>query len=423
VRARRRFKILVSFVCLCGLICVVTRKYAPLISQIAISKIVLPLLAASQLLLAAGCRREKVEVYQVSSDQDQPQQTNPTPVTNSESVPPGHPDISMANDSSSQMSAGVVPSDVANAPPVTWRTPPGWTSVPPSEMRVASFKVDDGGGQAADVSVVPLPGMAGGDFANINRWRGQVGLPAASDDVLQNAAENVEAGGQPASLFDISGQSPPSNHPTRILGAIQHRDGTTWFIKMTGDAGLVEQQKPAFITFLQSLNFASQQAQAQLPPGHPDLSGTIMSASGPSPAAILVQPHWTVPPGWQSVPAGQFLVAKFSINIGNGATADVNVSSSGGNGGGLAPNVNRWRGQLGLPPVDEVSTMTFEVPGGQAQVVDISGNNAQNGKPSEIVGVVVTLPGQTWFYKIMGDPSVVAAQKDVFTQFVKGAQY
>jgi len=33
----------------------------------------------------------------------------------------------------------------------------------------------------------------------------------------------------------------------RILAVIQHRGNMTWFFKMTGSAGLVEQQKPAFV--------------------------------------------------------------------------------------------------------------------------------------------------------------------------------
>lgn len=377
----------------------------------------LPLLAAL-MVLAAGCRREKVEVYQVSSDQDQTQQTSSTETTNSESLPAGHPAISMSGNSSSQMPSGVVPSDVQNAPAVTWVAPAGWIPEDPGEMRVASFKVAGEGGQTADVSVVPLAGMGGGDFANVNRWRGQVGLQAAPDDELQGSAQNVEAGGQTAQLYDIAGQNSSDGRPTRILGAIQHRDGTTWFIKMTGDTGLVEQQKPAFVSFLKSLNFGSQQAQAQLPPGHPDISGTTApSAEGASSS----QPSWTVPAGWQAITAGQFLIAKFKITGGNGATADVNVSSSTGDGGGLAANVNRWRGQLGLAPVDEIPTVTFEVPGGRAQLVYLTGG--ANGKSSEIVGVIVTQPQQTWFYKLMGDPSVVAAQKDAFTQFIKGVQY
>ncbi len=47
-------------------------------------------------------------------------------------------------------------------------------------MRVASFEVSENG-KTADVSVIPLGGMAGGDLANVNRWRGQVGLPPLAE--------------------------------------------------------------------------------------------------------------------------------------------------------------------------------------------------------------------------------------------------
>jgi hypothetical protein len=31
--------------------------------------------------------------------------------------------------------------------------------------------------------------------------------------------------------------------------------------------------------------------------------------------------------------------------------------------------------------------------------------------------------GSTWFYKLMGDAKVVAAQKEAFTSFVNGVKY
>lgn len=382
-----------------------------------------PWFLSALLLMATGCRRDQVKVYQVSSDQDLPQQTSPVTATNSNGLPPGHPGASMSANASAQMPSGMVPSDVQNAPPVTWTTPASWTSVPPSEMRAGSFKVAGEAGQTADVSIVPLPGMAGGDFANVNRWRGQAGLQAAPDDELQNSAQTVEAGGRPASLYDIAGQSSSTGRPVRILAAIQHRDGTTWFIKMIGDAGLVQQQEPAFIGFLKSLNFDLPQAQAQLPPGHPDVSGMSTSSTAEEMSSQPNQPDWRVPSDWQSIPAGQFLVAKFKIGGSNGAAAEVNISTCAGDGGGLAANVNRWRGQLGLPPVSEFLTTTFEIPNGQAQLVDLNGKDTERGKSAEIVAIVVMLPGQTWFYKLMGDTSVVAAQRVAFIQFVKSARY
>ena len=399
-----------------------------------VAKVAFPLLFLIALLLTAGCHKEQAQVYVVPVDPNQLQPAAPATPTNPTdmALPPGHPDMASA-----QMPPLPSSASVSTSSPLTWTLPAAWTEIPPSTMRVASFTVTNADGKQADVSIVPLSGMGGGDFANVNRWRGQVGLPAASDDELQSAAEDVTASGQPAKLYDLAGKNPDNSKPSRILAAIQHRGDTSWFFKMMGDGDLVEQQKPAFITFLKSLSFATAQDQstpvqpatggmdaqssAQLPPGHPDISG--MTTAAPSPAAITGQPVWQVPADWQAVDAGAFLVAKFALTNADGAVADVNVSSAGGNGGGLEANVNRWRGQLGLPPISEILTTTFAINGGEAQIVDLSGTNAENGQPAEIVGVMVAQPGTTWFYKLMGDPQLVASQRDAFKQFVEGVKY
>jgi hypothetical protein len=72
---------------------------------------------------------------------------------------------------------------------------------------------------------------------------------------LKKSGENVEAAGQPVQLYDIAGQNPGNGEAARILGVIQHRADAVWFFKMTGDANLVEQQKPAFVAFLESVKF------------------------------------------------------------------------------------------------------------------------------------------------------------------------
>jgi hypothetical protein len=407
------------------------------------------------LFLAAGCHRDDVKVYRIAKEQDQASQPAapalPTDSPNPK-LPQGHPDIST-------MPGATLAASASAAPQLTWKTPAGWTEVPPSELRVASFKVAGAGGKQADVSVIPLPGMAGTDPANVNRWRGQVGLPVMTDDELQKSAESIEAGGQPAQLYDIAGQNPASGETSRILGVIQHRDNTAWFYKMTGDAGLVGQQKPAFVEFLKSLNFAAAAStQAEMPAGQPATSGDMggllstaaaaqtaqklnlktgnlglsdatVLANAPSSAAVPSvshegQPNWQVPAGWQEVSGGQFLVAKFNIAGDGGATAAVNVSSSPGDGGGLAANVNRWRGQLGLQPDTEpLKPPQIDVAGGKASLVDLSGKDARTGQPARLVGIVVSRPDQTWFYKLMGDAKVVESQKAAFTQFVQGVKY
>jgi hypothetical protein len=375
-------------------------------------------------LLVAGCHKDDVQVYNTPNDQAQPAAAPAMPTNSSETtLPPGHPNVSSMQNMS--LPDAALPA-AASPAALTWTAPTDWTEVPPSQMRVASFKIVGANGQQADVSIVPLSGSGGGDPANVNRWRGQVGLPDAPDDTILSSAQNVEAGGAPAQLYDIDGKNPDNGKPMRILAAIQHRDSTAWFFKMTGDTDLVEQQKPAFIQFLKSISFTANETQAQLPPGHPpvgDMGNMTPQPQTAAPATQSGQPNWQVPAGWNETSGGPFLVAKFAIAGDGGTAATVNVSASQGDGGGLPANVNRWRGQLGLPPESEISTTTFVISGGQAQLVDMNGTNAENQQPTEIIGIMVTQPNATWFYKLMGDPKLVASQKDTFVQFVKSVKY
>jgi hypothetical protein len=357
----------------------------------------------------AGCGHSQVKVYQLANDNGS---SSAAPPPNTAAATTTAPDQNGNNSAQPQLQ---------------WTLPAGWTEVAPGEMSIASFKVQGQNGAEADVSVVPLPGMAGGDNANVNRWRGQVGLQAATPDELEKMAESVQVGDQPAKLYDVAGQSSNGGSTKRILGAIQDRNGTTWFFKMMGDATLVEQQKPEFVAFLKSLTFTAAAQPAGLPPGHPSISSGDMNAPMTSSSiASAVKPVWTVPADWQTVPPAQFLLVQYSIAGANGATAEVNVAELDGSGGGVLANVNRWRGQIGLDPVDETGlaklTTTMDVTGGQATFVDLTGTDA-NGQPTRLVAAIVPMGDQTWFYKLMGDEKVVASQKDAFSKFVQTARY
>jgi hypothetical protein len=385
----------------------------------------LPVLMPLLFLTAASCHRDEVKTYRVAKAKDQTQ-SPAAPVLPTDSpnptLPPGHPDIS------STPGAALPATSRTSAPQLTWQTPAGWAEVPPGEMRVASFIIQGQKGKQADVSVIPLPGLPGSDEANVNRWRGQVGLSPVSPDELIKSAESVEAGGQPAQLYDIASKNPDSGDATRILGVIQHRTDAVWFFKMTGDADLTERQKPEFVAFLKSLKFTTIPAQSELPPSHPPIGDAGMGTpTASAPISSEGKPNWQAPAGWQEVSGGQFLVAKFTIAGADGATAAVNISSSSGEGGGLAGNINRWRGQLGLGQLSDADAnklvMAIDVQGGKASLVDLSGTDARTGQPTRLVGVIVPQSGQTWFYKLMGNANVVESQKDAFIQFVQGVKY
>jgi len=311
--------------------------------------------------------------------------------------------------------------------------PEGWTATPLGEMRVASFSVKGKDGKQADVSVIPLPGGAGGDDANVNRWRGQVGLKSLAADELKNTAERVTVAGEAGELYDISGKNASTGDPTRILGVIQHRGDAAWFFKMTGDDQLVAQQKKAFVEFLKTFQSPAAGGGTALPPSHPPIDGNklppghpeISATTGAPPPNREGQPKWQVPAGWKEANGGQFLVAKFLIAGKDNAQAAVNVSVS---GGGLTANVNRWRvQQLGLPPTNEVELQSqmksLEVDGGKASLVELTGMDPTSKQPAKLIGVILVRADGTWYYKLMGEPKLVEAQTDAFKTFVKNVKY
>ena len=140
------------------------------------------------------------------------------------------------------------------APPSTdlpqWEVPDGWKPKAATTMRLASFVV----GADGDLSVVALGPGAGGTLANVNRWRGQLGLEPVSDAELATTTSPLSlAGGQTATLVDLTGAGPLAGR--KMLAAIIARPDRTWFYKLTGDASLVSAEKDHFVKFIKSVKY------------------------------------------------------------------------------------------------------------------------------------------------------------------------
>lgn len=145
----------------------------------------------------------------------------------------------------------------ASASDVTWKVPKGWQTQAPSAMRVGSFLIPGPDGRPADVSVIPLGGDAGGDLANINRWRDQIDLPPLSEKDLASALHSRSLGGHTFRVIDFVSDKAliGGRDKKRVVAGILPHGGQTWFFKMAGEDRWVEASKDDFFAFLSSVRF------------------------------------------------------------------------------------------------------------------------------------------------------------------------
>ena len=111
---------------------------------------------------------------------------------------------------------------------------------------------------------------------------------------------------------------------------------------------------------------------------------------------------------------------------GGGGEAELSVTAFPNNVGGETANLNRWRGQLQLPPLSEnelnASVTRFEANGLSFAVADFSNPQTPAAGPQHIIGAIVPFEGSTWFFKLSGADAVVAGAKPAFLEFLRGVK-
>ncbi|MBL0059479.1 MAG: hypothetical protein IPP35_10310 [Elusimicrobia bacterium] len=216
--------------------------------------------------LLVGCGRDEMQTYRVPKE---PEATLPlsgemppsdlpgghvhTPPGKAD-LPPGHPEIGNDMGLANAAAQGLVPPSAPSGE-VTWTTPRGWVEKPGSGFRYASFVVPGPEGLTGDLSVTVLEGGGGDLLANVNRWRGQIGLADLSADQLPTQTQSIHPAGRAMTLVDFlsEGNLIDGKYKKRLLSAVFSSDGKTWFFKLVGEDRLVESAKGDFLKFLESL--------------------------------------------------------------------------------------------------------------------------------------------------------------------------
>ena len=131
---------------------------------------------------------------------------------------------------------------------------------------------------------------------------------------------------------------------------------------------------------------------------------------------------WSAPATWQSRPATAMRKATFFIpGPAAGEQSELAVTAFPGDVGGLLANVNRWRGQLQLPPIEAAALPTalshLDLNGLHAELIELIGPEAAERK--RVLGAIIPAIGATWFFKLSGPDALVAAQKADFLAFLQ----
>ena len=347
----------------------------------------------SAALLVSCEKNSEIKVYRVSKaplEQSTPQQQDAMPTNTA---------------------APRMPGGLAQTAETAVTTPPNWEPQPLSQMRQASFLVKGDNGAAADISFVSLGSAAGDVLENVNRWLGQLGQPTITEQKLGEMAQRLHTSLGDVTIVDLAGL-PDNADPARdgrIIAAMVTTANATLFFKMRGNAGLTEAQKGEFIKWVAAV------CNAQTQTGPPQM------AAGPPQTTNAPPIKWTTPEGWTEVPPSSMRYASFSAPAEDGGKIDISVVTFPGDGGSDADNVNRWRGQMGLAPVD-ANAVTSQVAALKTEDMTFSTTDIADNK-TRTIAAWTRRDGRVWFFKATGPNAAVEKERPNFVKFIESVRF
>jgi hypothetical protein len=278
-------------------------------------------------------------------------------------------------------------------------------------MRQASFLVKGDNGAITDISFVSLGSAAGDVLENVNRWLGQLGQPPITEQKLGEIGQRLRTSLGDVTIADLTGL-PDNADPARdgrIVAAMMTTGNSTLFFKMRGNADLTEAQKGEFIKWVAAV------CNAQ------DQNGPPQVAAAPPQTTGAQQIKWKTPDGWTEMPPSSMRYASFSAPAEDGGKIDISVVTFPGDGGSDADNINRWRGQIGLAPIDASAVTSQVAPLKTADTTfstaDIAGDKART------IAAWTRRDGRVWFFKATGPNTAVEKEKPNFVKFIESVRF
>ena len=138
---------------------------------------------------------------------------------------------------------------------------------------------------------------------------------------------------------------------------------------------------------------------------------------------------WEAPEHWQPEPQGRMRLINYSF--GSEGKGECYVTILPGDGGGVAANLDRWRGQMELPPFTREQLGELELRpflGTQAYFVDMEGSyrgfGSTDGLPGyRMLGIIQDFGQLTASVKMVGPADAVASEAENFSTFCASIRF
>ncbi|MDP6852996.1 MAG: hypothetical protein QGF36_00030 [Candidatus Marinimicrobia bacterium] len=135
-----------------------------------------------------------------------------------------------------------------------------------------------------------------------------------------------------------------------------------------------------------------------------------------------LQLSWTKPDGWQPSEGSSMRLASFDFPN-KGDTGDISLIQLGGDGGGIAANINRWRTQLGLQPVI-ASLIENEISRIQGKLGEYIFTHIRNEESGQAFLCAIIPSGKvTFFVKMSSNTETAAAGEVDFKSFCSSLHF
>ena len=151
-----------------------------------------------------------------------------------------------ASDADNQMVMAAHASMAAQQPDAGFNAelPEGWTEKGASGMRTASYSIKDTG---IDFYLISL--TTGDVPSNVNRWRGQVDLPAATPDEVAKEVQTFEVDGHVVNYIEIYNDE----NGKGIIAAIVDLSPKYWYFTAKGSVDELKANAADIRKFLESI--------------------------------------------------------------------------------------------------------------------------------------------------------------------------